>query len=116
MKLRILFGLSLAVPMLAARPMAPADELAFLPKEGLVVTKSFSMTSETEQTTYSERGDTTSSSTAEYTLVVTDTRTSGATRGRGLRRGRTMGQYGVEDHGRLHSRCVRPVVSESTGD
>ena len=73
MKLRILFGLSLAVPMLAVRPMAPVDEFGFLPKEGLVVTKSFSMTSETEQTTYSERGDTTNSSTAEYTLVVTDT-------------------------------------------
>ena len=54
MKLRILFGLSLAVPVLAARPMAPVEELTFLPKEGLVVTKSSSMTWQTEQTSSSE--------------------------------------------------------------
>ncbi len=69
---RSLVSLPLALPLLATTLPAPLDEIHFQPREALVLTKIFSMTTERERSTSSERSDSTSTSSSERSLVVTD--------------------------------------------
>lgn len=58
--------------LFAAGLPAPAEKLALLPSEGLELVKSFEVTSETERSFESQRGESTSNTDASRTLVVTD--------------------------------------------
>lgn len=72
MKSRSLVFLPLALPLLAATLPAHLDTIQFQPREGLVLTKTFSMTTEVESSMSSERSSSTSTSSSERSLVVTD--------------------------------------------
>ena len=61
-----------ALLLLATTLLAPQDEIHFQPREDLVLTKTFSMTTERESYMSSERSDSTSTSSSERSLVVTD--------------------------------------------
>ena len=72
MKSRRLVFLPLALPLLATTLPAHLDAIQFQPREGLVLTKTFSMTTEVESSMSSERSSSTSTSSSERSLVVTD--------------------------------------------
>ncbi len=72
MKSRSLVFLPLAFPLLATTLPAHLDAIQFQPHEGLVLTKTFSMTTEVENSMSSERRSSTSTRSSERSLVVTD--------------------------------------------
>lgn len=71
MKLRVSLP-AFACSLFAAGVPAPAEKLALVPEPGLTLVKSFEATSATERSFESQRGESSSSTDATRTLVVTD--------------------------------------------